>query len=328
MRLQALVASFLVTATAASPAVAHELTGPQTIENHTVERISSRIHVVYGPRGFPRAETGGFMNNPAFIVGNDGVIVVDPGSSVQIGNELLKKIRKITDRPVIAVFNTHVHGDHWLGNDAIRRAYPNVPIYAHERMIERVTAGEGEHFLGLFMRATDGAVAGTEVAAPNVGVRGGETLQIGGMTFRIHHTGKAHTDTDIMIEVVDEDSVFLGDIVTRRQVPSSPRPQDAYFKGQIDAMRKAIDLPVTRYIPGHGESGDRQMVLESLRFLEQLYASVTKYFEQGLSDYDMKPKIEQEFAADYKDWYNFSELGKVVNQIYLEVEAESFGSMK
>lgn len=323
MKSPALFAIFFVSAAMASPAVAHESAGAHTIEHHKVERLTSRVHVVHGPRGFPNEHSAGFMNNPAFIVSDDGVIVVDPGSSVQIGNELLKKIRKVTEQPVIAVFNTHVHGDHWLGNDAIRRAYPNVPIYAHARMIERLNAGEGEHFVGVFMRATRGAVSGTEVVTPNVGLHGGETLQIGGLRLRIHHTGKAHTDTDLMIEVVDERTAFLGDIVTRRQVPSSPRPEDAYFKGQLDAMRKAANLPVKVYIPGHGESGDKKVVLESIRFLERLYASVTRYFEQGLSDYDMRPKIEHEFS-EYRDWYNFSELGKVINRIYLEVEAESF----
>lgn len=313
----------LLCMTASVSALAHEPSGPQTIEHHNVEAITPRINVVYGPRGFPSERTGGFMNNPAFIVGADGVVVIDPGSSVQIGNQLLTKIRTVTEKPVIAVFNTHVHGDHWLGNDAIRRAYPDATIYAHHRMIERLEAGEGEEFTGLFMRATNGATAGTRIVKPNVGLRGGETLEIGGVRLRIHHPGKAHTDTDIMIEVVDDKTVFLGDIVTERQVPSSPRPQDAYFKGQLDAMRKAANLPVQIYVPGHGRSGDKTLVLESIRFLERLYGAVMRYFEQGLNDFDMKEKIETELS-DYRDWHNFSELGKVINRIYLEIEAESF----
>jgi len=52
-----------------------------------------------------------------------GVVVVDPGSSVQVGEMLLKKIATVTKDPVIAVFNTHIHGDHWLGNDRHRRAH-------------------------------------------------------------------------------------------------------------------------------------------------------------------------------------------------------------
>lgn len=304
-------------------AIAHELRGPQTIEYHKVEAVTSRIHVVYGPRGFPSERTAGFMNNPAFIVGSGGVIVIDPGSGIQIGNELLKKIRSVTDKPVIAVFNTHVHGDHWLGNDAIRRAYPDAAIYAHHRMIERLDAGEGEEFVDLFLRATNGATAGTRIVKPNVGLRGGETLEIGGVRLRVHHPGRAHTETDIMIEVIDDKTVFLGDIVTERQVPSSPRPQDAYFKGQLDAMRKAANLPAQIYVPGHGQRGDKTLVLESIRFLERLYGAVARYVEQGLSDFDMKEKIEIELS-EYRDWHNFSELGKVINRIYLEIEAESF----
>ena len=49
----------------------------------------------------------------------DGVILVDPGSTYQVGKQVLAEIKKVTTKPVVAVFNTHIHGDHWLGNQAI-----------------------------------------------------------------------------------------------------------------------------------------------------------------------------------------------------------------
>ena len=41
------------------------------------------------------------------------------------------------------MFNTHVHGDHWLGNDAIRKDYPKAKIYAHPKARSAIAAGEG-----------------------------------------------------------------------------------------------------------------------------------------------------------------------------------------
>lgn len=303
-----------------NPALAHD--GPTTIEQHSADRVSPNIYVVHSPRGLPNKANYAFINNPAFIVAKDGVIVVDPGGSLQVGAELVRKIRKVTEKPVIAILNTHIHGDHWLGNDGVRRAFPQAAIYAHPRMVDRMKLGEGEKWLERFGQMTEGAITGTRVVAPTIGVGDGEILNLGGLHFRFHHF-KAHTDTDIMIEVTGDKALFLGDIVTYRTVPSRNQPQDAYFKGQLEATRAATQFPVTLYIPGHGPTGDRSLVLESLRFQEKLYSAVTKYFQQGLSDFEMKEPIQRELS-EYKDWNGLDALGQVINRIYLEVEADSF----
>ena len=101
------------------------------------EEVAPGVHVIHGPRELPNPGNQGFMNNPAFLVTDNGVVVVDPGSSVQVGEMVLERIAQVTDKPVLAVFNSHIHGDHWLGNQAIKQAYPDAVIYAHERMIER-----------------------------------------------------------------------------------------------------------------------------------------------------------------------------------------------
>ena len=305
-----------------SPALAHDGNEPKTIEHFSADRVSQNIYVVHSPRGLPNKVNYAFINNPAFIVAKDGVIVVDPGGSLQVGAELVRKIGKVTDKPVIAVLNTHIHGDHWLGNDGVRRAFPRAAIYAHPRMVERMKHGEGERWLEMFGQATEGAIAGTRVVAPTIGVGDGETLNLGGSLFRFHHF-KAHTDTDIMIEVIGDKALFLGDIVANRTVPSRNQPQDAYYKGQLEATRTATQLPVKLYIPGHGPTGDRSLVLESLRFQELLYGAVTKHYREGLSDFEMKEPIQRELSK-FKDWYGFDVLGQVINRIYLEVEADSF----
>ena len=146
--------------------LAHDVSTPGTIEHFSLDKVSEHIYVVHGTQELPSPETRGFMNNPAAIIDDSGVIIVDPGSSVEIGKQLLEKIRKVSDKPVIAVFNTHVHGDHWLGNQGVREVYAKVPIYAHERMIERAESGEGDFWIKLFMDMTKGATDGTKVVAP------------------------------------------------------------------------------------------------------------------------------------------------------------------
>jgi glyoxylase-like metal-dependent hydrolase (beta-lactamase superfamily II) len=263
------------------------------------------------------------MNNPAAVITKQGVIIVDPGSSMQIGKELLGKIRKVTKKPVIAVFNTHVHGDHWLGNYGISQAYPKVPIYAHDRTIERLSGGEDKLWLNRMMDMTKGAIAGTLPVIPTIGLKGGETLKLGDTTLRIHYAGRAHSDSDIMIEVVDDKALFFGDVVVSESVPNTGAPQDANFKGNQAAIESMLNGPSTLFIPGHGHSGGREVPESALRFLEALRGSVTKHFKQGLSSSDMKDPVIKDLQA-YKDWRNFSELGRVITYVYQEVEQDEF----
>lgn len=309
---------------AASPAAAHEVTAPADFGAYPTTRLTSRVYVIHGPQSLPSRRTGGFMNNPAFVVAPAGVVVIDPGSSRRIGRALLARIRAVTAKPVLAVFNTHVHGDHWLGNQAIREAWPGVPIYAHRRMIERLAGGEGEAWRERLDRMTQGALADTLVVGPNRGLAGGEALEIGGLRFRIHHTGRAHTDHDLMIEVPAEHTLFLGDIVTRERVPSSDVPADADFAGQMDAIRAALALPARWFVPGHGTSGGPEVARASLDFLTTLHATVRRLYGQGLADYEMVPEVRKALHR-YRHWHNFdTELGRVVSHVYLQVEAESF----
>lgn len=61
----------------------------------------------------------------------------------------------------------------------------------------------------------------------------------------------------------------------------------------------------------------------ALRFLETLRASVIKYYKQGLTDYEMKNAVIKDLA-EYRDWYNFNEIGRVITFVYQEIERENF----
>ena len=302
---------------------AHDVNTPTTIDHYSLDKVSEHIYVIHGTQELPNPRTRGFMNNPTAIIGTDGIIIVDPGSSVEIGRQVLKKVRKVSNKPIIAVFNTHVHGDHWLGNQGVREVYADVPIYAHDRMIERISQGEGDFWNKMFLDMTKGATKGTKVVAPTVGLQGGETLTLAGITLRIHHTGQAHTDHDIMIEVVNDRGLLFGDVVANKRVPNSDVPHDASFKGTIDAIEQMLKRPVKLYVPGHGQSGGREVPESSLQFLTKLDASVNKYYQQGLADFEMKQQVVEDLHQ-YRDWNNFQELGRVISHVYQEVEQENF----
>jgi glyoxylase-like metal-dependent hydrolase (beta-lactamase superfamily II) len=261
------------------------------------------------------------MNNPAFVITKTGVVVIDPGSSVQTGEMVLRQIRKATRLPVVAVLNTHAHGDHWLGNHALREAYPQVAIYGHPAMIKAVEDGVGEEWVALMDRSTQGATRGTVPMGPNRAVGDGDVYTEGGVTFRFHHPGPAHTNNDLMIEVPEEQTLFLADNVCNRRIV---RMDDGTFRGSVAAIDAALKIPVKVLVPGHGQSGEWTMVREYRDYLDGLYAAVKKYADEGMADFEMKDKVAAELAQ-FKSWPGFDdELGKHISLAVQEYEAEGF----
>ena len=178
-----------------STTIAHDLRVSTTIDKLPLEQISPNTYLVHAPLDGINEVNEGFIANTGFLVTDVGVIVIDPGSSVQIGRKLLDKIAEVTDKSVVAVINTHVHGDHWLGNQAIVEKFPTAVIYAHEKMIERLNSGEADQWVDIISDLTKGATQGTTVVIPNRGLKGGETLTFGSTHLNIFYKGKAHTDT-------------------------------------------------------------------------------------------------------------------------------------
>jgi len=291
------------------------------ISGYPLDKIAANTYVVHGPLEFPTKDNKGFMNNPGFVITKTGVVVVDPGSSLQVGRMLLKKIRETTNKPVTHVLNTHVHGDHWLGNQAFSEAFPKVVIMAHPDMIKRAKAGAAKDWIALMSRSTGGATDGTRAVIPTEPLIDKQELKIGGMQFRIHAPTKAHSFTDIMIEVEEESVVFLGDNVLYKRLP---RMDDGTFKGNAKACQLAINLNAKTYVPGHGRSGDKNIITPYMNYLNIVYNEAGKYYEEGMADFEMKPKILLKLK-EYKDWAGFThEMGKHVSLAILEYERDAF----
>jgi glyoxylase-like metal-dependent hydrolase (beta-lactamase superfamily II) len=147
-------------------------------------------------------------------------------------------------------------------------------------------------------------------------------LKLHGTTFRIYHNDRAHTDNDIMIEVTGEGVIFLGDNVLNKRIAAN-FPEHGNIQGQIAAIDLALKSRAMHFIPGHGTSGGREIAETEMIFLKTLRAAVKKYYDKGLSDFEMKEKVMDDLLA-YKNYYGFDDLGRVINATYLQIEAESF----
>jgi len=290
----------------------------ETVRDYPLSKIAAHTYVIHGPLGYPSVENQGFMNNPGFVVTKDSVVVIDPGSSLQAGRMFLKQLRTVTKLPVSHVFNTHVHGDHWLGNQAIIEAFPKAILISHPDTIKKLNEGEGVSWVELMDKSTNGFTRGTKAVVPKVATNEGAQFKVGGMTFRVYAPENAHSHTDIMIEAVEESVVFTGDNVLNQTIG---RMVDGTFKGNIAACDKIAAVKAKFYVPGHGPTGDVSIVKNYQQYLSTLFDNAKLQYEQGKADFEMKDSIVAKLKP-YQGWNRFNdEVGKHVGQAVLEIES-------
>ncbi|MCP3687238.1 MAG: MBL fold metallo-hydrolase [Gammaproteobacteria bacterium] len=286
------------------------------------EMVADDVYVMHGPLDEPNAKNHGFMNNPAAIVSSNAVILIDPGSTALVGTNVLAELEKVTNKPVVAIFNTHIHGDHWLANHAVVEKYPRVKIYAHHNMKAQALE-QGIFWLELMARLTEGQSGGTEIVTPDAGLGNGHKVEIDGQQFRIHTALPAHTDTDIMIEHVQSKTLFMGDNCTSNRVGRFDGSSS--ILGNINALEYIQALDIEQYVPGHGDSGDNEAVIQPyLNYLRLLHKVTEVGFEEGLQGYEIKDANLPLFE-NWHNWYGFdTNMGKHIDKMYLEVEQQSW----
>ncbi len=110
--------SVLALASAAGPAIAQRGGGLPPPE--PIEKIAPNVYKIFGGGG-----------NTLVVVHKDGVVLVDtkmPGN----GEAILTEVKKVTDKPIKVIINTHSHPDHIGSTDFIREKYPNVQVISSE----------------------------------------------------------------------------------------------------------------------------------------------------------------------------------------------------
>ncbi len=289
------------------------------MDNYEVKKVAEHTWAVFGSLEGPNVKNKGFMNNPAFTITDKSVIVFDPGSNIYVGRALLEKIRKQTDKPITHIFNSHIHGDHWLGNQAFFEENAKVKIFAHPQMIEEAKAGEAQFWIDLMLNLTEGASKGTEIVYPTDALKDGQTITIDNITVKAHLNDYAHTKTDAMFEITNDKVLITGDNAFMNR---APRLDDGSFAGNIEVMDKALALDVDVVIPGHGPVGGKEVLSSFREFLADIYDTTKELMDDDKEAFEMKPIIVKKMEK-FKDWVNFDgSLGKLISVAVLEVENE------
>jgi len=228
------------------------------------------------------------MGNTTFVISDAGVVVFDGGGMPLMAEQIIEKIRSLTDQPVTHVVISHWHGDHNFGVYRFAEEFPGVQFIAHEFTNEvfnssRITyidrqrnyiksnrddfqeiVATGKNLKGEvqseadrkdYARILEDADAiqiefsRARVTPANVVFDDEYTIETGDRTIRLLHLGHANTAGDIVMWLPDERIVATGDIV----VLPSPYAFNVPPRPWAETLRALNDLNYETLVPGHGE---------------------------------------------------------------------------
>ena len=295
------------------------------VKDIPAQQLSAHVWMIFSPDGFPIPENRGMMSNVIFVLTTAGVVVIDSGASLQIGQMAIRMIRQVTDKPVAAVFNSHYHGDHWLGNHAFVKAYgKQLPIYALSSTIEKLKGAEGNLWRGLMERWTNQSTLGTEVVLPNTVVKPGQVIRIGDVSFRMHHYGTAHTPSDLCVEVVEDKLTAVGDIAMGNRIANMDEGSYAGTFKYYNALMAAAGDQL--WVPGHGQ-GAKDLLKTYGEFMAGIWEPCLQAVKDGKSEAEARSMVlkDPRVASRAKTMQGFEgNIGKYISLAYLEAEKDAF----
>jgi cyclase len=287
-------------------------------------KVTDSIYMLVGAGG-----------NTTIQFGPEGVMVVDT-SFAGMSGKILAQIKKLSDKPIRYVVDTHVHGDHIGGNSTIAkagrtRAGGNVvgdlgsgataqaEIIAHENVLTRLSSPppQGQEAVPQADWPTE-----TFIGRKKEMIFNGEAVQI-------LHQEAAHTDGDSLVMFRRNDVIATGDLFTTTMYPFIDEANGGTINGYINALNAILDLTVasnvneggTMVIPGHGRLTDEQDVIEYRDMITIIRDRIREYVKRGMTLDQVKAK-KPTFDWDRRYGDGFIKPDAFVAVVYKQMAAE------
>ncbi|MEO8258748.1 MAG: MBL fold metallo-hydrolase [Acidobacteriota bacterium] len=282
---------------------------------------SGEVHVLPVQGGVYMLVSAG--GNVTIQIGDDGVLLVDT-SYPQLSDKIMAEIRKLSNKPIRYIVNTHVHADHVGGNETLGKAGRTVSggnvgadaptgatIVAHENVLNRMSAPTGTQppFPFAAWPTDTYFTKQKEVFFNNEAVV-------------VVHQPAAHTDGDSIVYFRRSDVVSAGDVFVTTSYPVIDQQRGGSINGILKSLNYLLDLAIpkdkqeggTYIIPGHGRLCDEADLLE--------YRDMVTIIRDRIEDLVKKGRtLEQVKAAkptlDYDGRYG-SESGPWTTAMFVE----------
>ncbi|KRW59726.1 quinoprotein relay system zinc metallohydrolase 1 [Pseudomonas sp. TTU2014-080ASC] len=273
--------------------------------------IAEGVWLVEGSTDNFSVANGGAIVNVGFIVAEQGVIVIDSGTSKRYGEALRAAIGKVTDKPILKVILTHHHPDHAFGN----QAFSDVPIAALKETT-RLLAEQGEGMAENMYRLVGDWMRGTEVLLPTETIEPG-AVEIGGRSLQLLAL-RGHTGADLAILDTKTGVLFAGDILFYQRALTTPNtPGLDVWLADLDQLQA---LPWKQIVPGHGPLTTNDAPFAQMRdYLGWLDGLLRNGAEQGAEMNELiRATIPERFAGVSLTRY---ELIRSVSHLYPRYES-------
>jgi glyoxylase-like metal-dependent hydrolase (beta-lactamase superfamily II) len=218
----------------------------------------------------------GLDGNAVAIVSDEGVLVFDSNGTPASSALVLAAIRRLTDRPVRYVVNSHWHWDHWYGTETYATAFPGVQVIAHEKTRTMMAGPAIEfnrpgieaqlpgHIASLEKRAQADAKlrplldedrffleqkTNARLVLPSLTYTDRLTLHLGGREIQVRHHDRAVTPGDTFLYLPAERIVVAGDLLVN---PVS-FALSSYPTGWLKTLEAIDALDPAVIVPGHGQ---------------------------------------------------------------------------
>ena len=241
--------------------------------------------------------------NAGFIIGDDGVAVIDTFQDPRPAAALLAEIRKLTKLPIRFVVNTHYHLDHVNGNDVFAAAGATIVAHRNVRAWMRT-----ENIKMLDPPVTPQKKARVEsLPLPALVYDSQVDLYLGSRKISVRYF-PGHTGGDSVVWVPDAHVVFCGDMLWKQHIPNLIDASTAPWIESLDAMQKTY--AASTWVPGHGDIANSQDVLAFRKYLADLRAGVRREEAAGKSGAALVDALLPGLRATYGKWGFFSDYAK------------------
>lgn len=300
---------------AAAVTIALGLAGPAAAQSFDIHKVVEGVYAAIPRQGVPVGSNG------AFVVGDDGVLVVDTHYRPSYARELIAEIAKVTSQPVRYVVNTHWHNDHTQGNQAYANAWPSgVEFLSHDNTRDDIRQ-KALPSIKDSLEALPKQIAEWEARLPGLAGAEAERLKtqleqqkaylaelrqvqitMPTLTFdrslvvhrppreiRLLHFGRGHTRGDVVVYLPREKVVVMGDLLTA----GIPFARDGYPSEWADTLAQVATLDIEKVVPGHGAVKDgKKIVGDRVGFIRDLVAQVKKGVAAGKDAKTIQAEID------------------------------------